>query len=112
MPKQIPAVQDVTKKQLDEIIRWAEKLGAHYAYNASRGGYQINGTVYRVPPFSFQDEQRARPNIGWRDGNYFYCLSHSSVNVPSAQFFNEGEDGYWSGRRCDWCGLLIKKATR
>ena len=56
MPKRTPTIEDVTKKELDEIIQWAEKLGTHYAYNASKGGYQINGIVYRVPPFSFQEE--------------------------------------------------------
>jgi len=57
MPKRTPTIEHVTKKELDEIIQWAEKLGTHYAYNASKGGYQINGIVYQVPPFSFQEEK-------------------------------------------------------
>jgi MoaA/NifB/PqqE/SkfB family radical SAM enzyme len=55
MPKRTATIEEVTQKKLDEIIKWAKKLGAHYAYNASKGGYQINGVVYRTPSFSFDD---------------------------------------------------------
>lgn len=56
MPKRTATIEEVTQEELDEIIKWAEKLGTHYAYNASRGGYQINGIVYRKPAFSFYEE--------------------------------------------------------
>ena len=56
MPKRTAVIQEVTQKELDKIIQWANKLGAHYAYNASRGGYQINGVVYRTPTFSLGDD--------------------------------------------------------
>ncbi len=53
MTKKTARIEKVTKKELAEIIKWAEKLGVHYAYNASKGGYQINGVVYQEPEFSF-----------------------------------------------------------
>ena len=56
MPKRTAVIQEVTQKELDKIIQWADKLGAHYGYNASKRGYQINGVVYRVPAFSLGDD--------------------------------------------------------
>lgn len=56
MPKKAATVQEVSQKELDEILKWADKLGVHYAYNASKGGFQINGVVYTRPAFSFDDK--------------------------------------------------------
>ena len=36
--------------------------------------------------------------IGWRDGNYNYCLTHSTSQVYTWEFIYENEH-----RRCDWC---------
>lgn len=51
MPKKTAPVVEVSQKEIDEILFWAGKLGVKYSYNASKGGYQINGVVYRQPAF-------------------------------------------------------------
>ena len=50
-----------------------------------------------------------KPIIGWRDTRYFYCMSHSTSQVNVFKYFTEDEEGYWSGRKCDWCRKQIKK---
>jgi hypothetical protein len=55
MPKKAATIEEVSQKELNEIIKWATRLGVHYAYNGSKGGYQINGVVYRIPSFLLDD---------------------------------------------------------
>jgi len=53
-----------------------------------------------------------KPIIGWRDGQYFYCLSHPTTQVTSHKLFTEDEQGFWSGRKCDWCKKKIKETAQ
>jgi hypothetical protein len=52
MPKQKAIVEEVTNEEYDEVMKWADRFGLHRTYNASQGGMQINGVVYRKPSFS------------------------------------------------------------
>ena len=52
MPKQKATAVDLTEEEYAEVIKWADKFCLHRTYNASQGGMQINGVVYRKPVFS------------------------------------------------------------
>jgi hypothetical protein len=48
----------VTRDELEEIVKWAEYLHCSIYFNASRNGFVINGVLYIEPPFSLADKYR------------------------------------------------------
>ena len=54
----------------------------------------------------------SKPYIGWRNGRYFYCLSHAPTQVFGHTYFTEDEEGMWAGRKCDWCKAKIKETAQ
>ncbi len=44
----------------------------------------------------------------WRNGRYYYCLSHSTKQVMEYEIIYKGNPALWGGRKCDWCKAGLK----
>jgi hypothetical protein len=43
----------------------------------------------------------------WREGRYYYCLTHDTHQVTDYQTIYEGDPNLWEGRKCDWCKAVL-----
>lgn len=49
-----------------------------------------------------------RKVVGWRNGRYIYCLSHSMAQVIQWEYIYKGDPALDYGRRkCDWCREVV-----
>lgn len=44
----------------------------------------------------------------WRNGRYYYCLSHSTEQVFASHIVFKGDPALGNGRKCDWCKKELK----